>query len=202
MSAAVQLTPKGAATRARIIETAADLILAHGAGGTSLDDIRSATATSKSQLFHYFPGGKNDLIAAIAAFQGERVLRAQQPFLSALDTWEAWEAWRDAVIAHYGSQRRWGCPIGALASELSTSDPAHAAAATAYVDRWRGYLREGLHRMHAAGLLRTDADPDRLALATFASLQGGLVLTQTMRSIEPLRAALDGALTVLRAWAA
>jgi len=81
-----QLTTKGAATRARIIETAADLLLAHGAGGTSLDDIRARTATSKSQLFHYFPGGKNDLIAAIAAFQGERVLQAQiAPLEAALD---------------------------------------------------------------------------------------------------------------------
>jgi AcrR family transcriptional regulator len=202
MSPAIQFTAKGAATRARIVETAADLILAHGAGGTSLDDIRAGTATSKSQLFHYFPGGKNDLIAAIAAFQGERVLRAQQPFLGALDTWEAWQGWRDAVIAHYGSQPHWGCPIGALASELTTSDPEHAAAVTAYMDRWQGYLRAGLERMRTAGLLRADADPDQLALAIFAALHGGLLLTQTMQSIAPLRAALDGALTALRASAA
>src|SRR5215813_3442433 len=112
-----QLTAKGAATRARIVETAADLVLARGVGGTSLDDIRAGTATSKSQLFHYFPGGKNDLVAAIAAFQAERVLAAQQPFLDALDTWEAWAGWRDSVVAHYGSQPQWGCPIGALTSE-------------------------------------------------------------------------------------
>src|SRR3954447_16849690 len=111
------LTVKGAATRGRIVEAAADLVLERGVGGTSLDDIRAGTATSKSQLFHYFPGGKSDLIAAIASFQSERVLQAQRPYLDTLDTWEAWEGWRDAVIAHYGSQPHWGCPIGALASE-------------------------------------------------------------------------------------
>ncbi|MCU1659819.1 MAG: TetR family transcriptional regulator, partial [Pseudonocardiales bacterium] len=141
MPSATQLTPKGAATRARIVETAADLLLAHGVGGTSLDDIRAGTMTSKSQLFHYFPGGKNDLVAAIAAFQAERVLQAQRPFLDTLDTWESWHGWRDAVVAHYGSQAHWGCPIGALASQLISTDPAHAADVTAYMDRWRGYLR-------------------------------------------------------------
>jgi AcrR family transcriptional regulator len=198
----VQLTPKGAATRARIVETAADLILARGIGGTSLDDIRAQTATSKSQLFHYFPGGKSELVAAIAAFQSERVLQAQRPYLDTLDTWAAWEGWRQAVLAHYCSQAHWGCPIGALASELIGGDPERAAEVTAYLDRWRGYLEAGLTRMRAAGLLRADANPRSLALATFAALHGGLLLTQTMQSGEPLAAALDGALTALRAAAA
>jgi AcrR family transcriptional regulator len=196
------LTPKGAATRARIVETAADLVLARGVGGTSLDDIRSGTATSKSQLFHYFPGGKSDLVSAIVAFQSARVLAAQRPFLDALDTWEAWDGWRAAVIAHYSSQPHWGCPIGALASELIASDPERAAEVAVHLDEWRGHLEAGVGRMRAAGVLRADADPQTIALAIFAALQGGLLLRQTMRSPEPLQAALDGALTTLRAAAA
>jgi AcrR family transcriptional regulator len=188
------LTAKGAATRARIVEAAADLILARGVGGTSLDDIRAGTATSKSQLFHYFPGGKSELIGAIAAFQSERVLASQRPWLDSLDTWAAWQGWRDAVVAHYGSQAHWGCPIGTLAGELAGNDPARAAEVAAYMDQWCGYLADGLRRMRANGLLRADADPERLALGTFAALQGGLLLAQTRRSIEPLEAALDGAL--------
>jgi AcrR family transcriptional regulator len=167
-----------------------------------LDDIRAGTATSKSQLFHYFPGGKGELVSAIASFQSERVLDAQRPFLDTLDTWEAWESWRDAVLAHYGSQPHWGCPIGALTTELIGNEPARAAELAGHMNRWRGYLEAGLQRMHAAGLLRPDADPRALALATFAALHGGLVLTQMMQSIEPLEAALDGALTALRAAAA
>jgi len=197
-----KLTPKGAATRARIVASGADLVLARGVGGTSLDDICTGTATSKSQLFHYFPGGKSELVGAIAAFQSERVLRAQQPFLSELDSWAAWQGWRDAVLAHYGSQRHWGCPIGALATELIGNDPERAADVARHMDHWRGYLRAGLSRMRDAGLLRADADPDTLALAVFAALHGGLLLTQTMRSLKPLEAALDGALTTLRAAAA
>jgi AcrR family transcriptional regulator len=199
VASTASFTPKGEATRARIVQAAADLILARGVGGTSLDDIRAGTATSKSQLFHYFPGGKSDLIGAIAAFQSERVLDAQRPFLDALDSWEVWQGWRDAVVAHYGSQPHWGCPIGALASELVAHDPEYAPDVAAYMDRWRGYLEAGVVRMRAAGLLRSDADPEGIALAIFAALHGGLLLSQTMHSIRPLQAALDGALTALRA---
>jgi AcrR family transcriptional regulator len=198
---ATKLTPRGAATRERIIQAGADLVLARGVGGTSLDDIRAGTATSKSQLFHYFPGGKSELVGAIASFQSERVLDAQRPFLDTLDTFEAWEGWREALLAHYGSQPHWGCPIGALASELAGNDPARAAECAALMDRWLGYLEDGLIRMRATGRLTADAEPRALGLSIFAALQGGLLLTQTMQSIEPLDAALRGALTGLRAWA-
>lgn len=199
MTATTRYTAKGAATRERIVAAAADLVLARGVGGTSLDDIRAGTLTSKGQLFHYFPAGKSDLVTAIAAYQIERVLQAQRPHLDALDTWQSWLLWREAVVTHYGSQAHWGCPIGTLASELAGNDPAVAAEVGAHMDRWCGYLRAGLHRMRERGLLRADADPDRLALATFASLQGGLLLTQTAKSIEPLDAALEAALDALHA---
>jgi AcrR family transcriptional regulator len=197
--AATKLTPKGTATRDRIVATAADLVLARGIGGTSLDDIRAETATSKGQLFHYFPGGKTELVAAIASFQGERVLDAQRPYLDSLDTWEAWEGWRRAVLAHYGSQHHWGCPISALAREVIGNDPERARELSGYMDRWLGYLQAGLCRMRFGGILPPDAEPEKLALSTFAALQGGLLLTQTMQSLKPLEAALDGALTTLHA---
>src|ERR1700736_2292109 len=199
MPPTAKLTAKGAATRAGIVEAAADLILARGVGGTNLDDICAGTATSKGQLFHYFPNGKSELVSAIASFQAERVLDAQRPFLDTLDTWEDWERWRDSVVAHYRLQPHWGCPIGALTAELIRNEPARAAELAAHMDRWRGYLEAGLQRMRDSGQLHPHANPHTLALSTFAALQGGLLLTQMMESIEPLEAALDGALTALRA---
>jgi AcrR family transcriptional regulator len=195
------LTLKGAATRDRIVVTAADLVLERGARGTSLDDIRAATATSKGQLFHYFPAGKGELIEAIAALQGERVLDAQRPYLERLDSWSAWDGWRAAVIDHYAAQRHLRCPIGALTAELIASEPERAVLLTAFMDRWRGYLTAGVRRMTDGGLLAPGTDPERLALSVFASLQGGLALMAMSDSVEPLRAALDGALTALRAHA-
>ena len=48
------LTARGAATRARIVEAAADLIYARGVEQTSLDEVMATSGVSKSQLYHYF----------------------------------------------------------------------------------------------------------------------------------------------------
>jgi hypothetical protein len=56
--------------------------------------------------------------------------------------------------------------------------------------------------MRAAGKLRRSADPARLATATLAAIQGGLILTQTRRDPQQLRIALDAALAYLRSFAA
>jgi AcrR family transcriptional regulator len=199
MPPTAKLTPKGAATRGRIVEAAADLILARGVGGTNLDDICAGTGTSKGQVFHYFPGGKSELVSTIAAFQADRVLDAQRPFIDTLDTWDDWQRWRDAVVAYYASQPHWGCPIGALTTELIRNEPARAPELAAHMDRWRGHLEAGLQRMRDSGRLHPHANPRALALSSFAALHGGLLLTQMMESIEPLEAALDGALAALRA---
>jgi AcrR family transcriptional regulator len=202
MAEVANLTAKGVATRDRIVVTAADLMSARGVRATSLDDIRANTATSKSQVFHYFPGGKSELISAIVTFRGEQVFAAQRPYLDRLDTWDSWESWRRAVLVHYGSQAHWGCPVSALARELIGLDEERAKEAQRYMDRWRGYFYDGLFRMREAGTLKAFVSPDSLSLATFASLHGGLVLTQTMQSIRPLEAALEGALELLHTAAA
>ncbi len=46
--------------------------------------------------------------------------------------------------------------------------------------------------MHDRGEL--DTDPDDLALALLAALQGGLLLTQLQRQVRPLEVALDSML--------
>jgi AcrR family transcriptional regulator len=190
-----QLTAKGEATRARIVEATADRILAAGIGATSLDDVRADTATSKSQLFHYFPGGKAELVRAVVALQGERVLDAQRPALDTLDTLEAWEDWRAGLLAHYGAQPHFGCPIGSLSAEAAGTDPELARQIDTYMRAWRRALQAGLERMD----LRDDTDPERLATSIFAAVQGGLLLTRTEQGLWPLEAALDGALIQLRA---
>ncbi len=48
------LTAKGQATRRRIVDTAADLMVERGVLAVSLDDVGRVTSTSKSQMYHYF----------------------------------------------------------------------------------------------------------------------------------------------------
>jgi AcrR family transcriptional regulator len=201
VESAVKLTPKGRATRARIVAGAADLILQRGVGGTSLDDIRADTGTSKGQLFHYFPAGKSELVGAIAALQAGRVLDAQRPYLDTLASWEDWERWRDAVIAHYEAQPGWGCPIGQLTAEVAAEDAGLAQELVGHVDAWRAYLEAGIRRMIDQGALAPETDARLLSLSVFSALQGGLLLMRTYGSSEPLIAALDAGLVTLRAHA-
>jgi AcrR family transcriptional regulator len=192
------LTTKGAATRERIVRTATDLILDRGVGGMTLDEIRAGTATSKSQLFHYFPGGKSDLVAAIAAFQSARVLEAQRPWIDDLGTFESWRGWRDALVSYYHDLTHKYCSISALVNEVAPAEPALAAEVAAYADRWNDQLAAGVARLRDAGHLRPGTDSGRLGTAIFATLQGGLLVMQAKDSIDALSAALDGALDMLR----
>src|SRR6478735_172913 len=91
------LTARGAATRSRIVNAAADVIYEHGVERTSLDDVMAASGVSKSQLYHYF-ADKDALVLEVIARQTERVLDAQQPHLGSLHSLRALKAWRDAVI--------------------------------------------------------------------------------------------------------
>jgi AcrR family transcriptional regulator len=194
-------TSKGVATRRRIVDAACDLVFERGVLGVTLDEILSATGTSKSQLYHYF-ADRSDLIRAVVARQGERVLDLQRPVLGAVDGWEALGRWRDFVVGVVeGLGCRGGCPVGSLADELAELDERARIEAASVFARWQALLAGALRAMVAAGQLQPEADLDRLALATLASLEGGLLLAKTTRTTVPVEAALDAAITHLRAFA-
>ncbi|MGA7834578.1 MAG: TetR family transcriptional regulator C-terminal domain-containing protein [Acidimicrobiales bacterium] len=87
-----------------------------------------------------------------------------------------------------------GCPIGSIASQLADTDELARLALVAGFDQWEDEFRSRLITTRARGLLEPDADPHALALATLAALQGGLLLCQIRKSVEPLEVALDAAL--------
>ena len=59
-----KLTPKGRATRERIVAAAAELMSRRGVARTTIEDIQEAAAVSTSQMYHYF-ADKGDLVAAV-----------------------------------------------------------------------------------------------------------------------------------------
>lgn len=194
-------TDKGRATRDRVLDAAAELVFEHGVTGTTLDDVRAAANVSKSQLYHYF-ADKEDLVHAVIDRTVEQVLGAQ-PRLTNLSSWAAIAAWFDDLVQLQVNRHAiGGCPIGSLAGELAETDEQARTELAAGFDRWEAPLREGLRQIQANGKLRRRADPARLATATLAAIQGGLVLTQTRRDPQQLRIALDAAYAYLRSFAA
>src|SRR6201994_2274023 len=89
-----RLTPKGARTRARIVEEAAALIHERGVAGTSLEDVKAAAEVSGSQMYHYFPD-KNELVQAVIDYQAGTIVNQNRHALSSAN---GVEAWRDMVI--------------------------------------------------------------------------------------------------------
>ncbi|MGX1541441.1 TetR/AcrR family transcriptional regulator [Streptomyces adustus] len=185
-----ELTAKGKATRSRIVEGAAAVLREKGVASATLDDVMVRTRSSKSQLFHYFPAGKDELLVAVARFEADQVLEDQQPYLGRLDSWEAWNEWRDVVVKRYEDQGD-QCPLGSLFLQIGRSTPGTRAIVIELMRRWQESLAAGIRALQAAGSLPADLDVDRRAASLLAAIQGGVsILLSTGRSTH-LRAALD-----------
>jgi AcrR family transcriptional regulator len=191
-----KFTSKGKATRQRIIDGAAAEIRVNGAVATTLDHVMAHTGTSKSQLFHYFPGGKEQLLLAVAELEAARVLSDQQPHLSKLTSWAAWQRWRDVVVERYRTQGR-QCPLSTVMSEMGRT-PGAQAVTSALIDQWRTEIESGVRAMQQQGKMTESVDPARAAAALLAGIQGGVSVLLNTGDISYLEAALDVGIANLR----
>ena len=191
------MTRKGIATRQRIVEGAAAEVRERGIAATTLDDVRARTGTSKSQLFHYFPGGKDQLLLAVAHHEAERVLTDQQPQLGDLTSWSAWSAWRDRVVARYLAQGT-DCPLHGLVAQLGRSSPGAQAVVAELIARWQGEIAAGIRHMQGIGEIDATLDADRSAASLLAGIQGGVMVMLATGRIGHLEAALDVGIDGLR----
>src|ERR1700744_1453514 len=185
-----RLTRKGEATRARIVDAAAELIFQQGVAGTTIEEVRDAAHVSSSQLYHYFDD-KPALVRAVIERQADLAIGTQEQFdLSSLD---GLREWRDFVVDNNRLRSgRGGCPVGSLGAALAETEPEARAIVAASFKRWEASIMAGLLRMQALGRLAPEVDPRPLALALLAALEGGLLLAQVQRGPEPLAAARDG----------
>jgi TetR/AcrR family transcriptional regulator, transcriptional repressor for nem operon len=194
-------TARGRATRERIVAATADLIGERGIAETSLDDVIERAGVSKSQLYHYFDD-REALLRSVVSHNCDGVLAAQSPHLGSLDSWKAIRAWLDSLVQlQVERDAHGGCPVGSLVGQLAETDEEARLELEASFERWEADIREGLRLMRARRKLDRRADPDELATATLAAIQGGLLITQTRRDPSQLAIALDAAYAHLRAHA-
>ena len=192
-------TARGRATRERIVAAASELISERGIAETSLEDVIERAGASKSQLYHYFDD-RAALLRAVVEHNTDGVIG----YLGEVDdSWVAIRSWLDSMVELQVERRACGgCPVGSLVAQLAETDEQARAALVASFARWEALLADGLRSMQARGKLDPSADPDELATATMAAIQGGLLLTQTRRDPRQLAIALDAAYAHLRAHAA
>lgn len=193
-----KLTPKGRATRERIVAAAAELMSRHGVAGTTIEDIQEAAAVSTSQMYHYF-ADKGDLVAAVIDFQTDQVMAVQRLGLERLECLDDLHRWRNIMVDVVRSLGcAGGCPIGSMANELAEIDPLARAQLARSFAQWENVIHDGLTVIAARGEIPDGTDIDQVALAMLAAIQGGLLLSQVRRTTAPLEAAVDTMIDYLR----
>lgn len=185
------LSPRGEATRARILAAAVTLVAERGVAAVTLDHVQAQSGVSRGQLYHYFDGREALLLAVVHA-TADTILERQAEAFSAMDTWAGVDGWLDLLRDVHTARGPLGCPLGGLVSQLGPIDEASRVAITAGLDRWEGALREGFIALHARGELDAGVDPGLLATTVMACVQGAYLLAQSRRDTGQFDRALDG----------
>jgi AcrR family transcriptional regulator len=197
-----RLTAKGRATRDRIVQAAAQLIVTDGLSVFNMENVRQAASVSGSQLAHYF-ADKGALVRAVIRRQIGVVLDFhQQPALRGLGSFDDFERWIDLNLRYLRRIGYFGTPTyHSLTAQLAKSDDTTREALAAGYRQWIDLLQQAIQRMKDDGVLVADADPRRLALVIVSAHQGGGILTFTYREEWPLADAVRFAVNYLRMFA-
>ena len=169
--------------RERMVTSAALLIRERGARPTAIADVLAHSGAPRGSAYHYFPGGRNQLLCEAVDYAADYVsgaLSGTEESIEMLDI--AVSFYRQGLL---GSDYRAGCPVMAVAVEAGDpqigAEPVARAAAA--FERWRDLIRESLA---ADGLDRDNAAD--LATTVIAALEGALVMARAGRNVAPLDA--------------
>jgi len=192
-------TGRGRASRERIVERAAELFAERGIAGTSLDEVLAAAGAGKGQFYHYFRS-RDELAAAAVEQRCAQVVTGLTQALGGVSSLAELEQALAGFIAGFEQMGLPGCPIGTLATEVAGRNEAARLQAAAGFDAWERLLADALARMRQRGELRPDAPPAMLATGLLASIEGGMVLSQTRRDVASLRIAVNAGLAQVRTY--
>jgi AcrR family transcriptional regulator len=173
-------------TKERIVQRSAELFRRQGFAGTGVKQIVAEASAPFGSLYHFFPGGKEQL--------GEEVIRSSGAIYGQLlDAF--YKPGEDPVAATRNffaaaaqtlsdSDYADACPIATVALEVSsTNEPMRQACA----DVFDGWIDGATERLIETGLTRKRSR--ELAFSLIGALEGAFVLSRALRSTEPLKAA-------------
>jgi len=178
-------------TRERLVQSSAELFRRQGYTATGIKQIITAANAPFGSLYHFFPGGKEQLGAetirtsgalyielfAAVAVQAPDVLTAVGDFFAG--------AAQTLLDTDYAD----ACPIATVALEVaSTSEPLREATAEVF-DSW---IAGATEYFHAVGEIPRPAARE-LAFSMLCLLEGAFIFCRVMRSTEPLHIAGESA---------
>jgi AcrR family transcriptional regulator len=165
--------------RERMVESAVVLLAKRGFQGASFTEVLAHSKAPRGSIYHHFPDGKEQLIAAAVDYAGARAVLLLDA-LSGRSPAEIVDAfmgmWR-AVLERSGFAA--GCSV--LAVTVSADSGELLARAGEVFRSWQARLAELLR---AGGLAADDADG--LATMMIAASEGAVVLARAQRALTPL----------------
>jgi AcrR family transcriptional regulator len=173
-------------TKQRIVDTSAELFRRQGYSATGVKQIVTAAKAPFGSLYHFFPGGKEELGAEAVRVSGalyEQLIPAV--FDPAPDVVTGVRDFFNGAAEHLReTDYEDACPIATVALEVSSTSETIRRACADVFDRW---IAAGSDRFERAGL--EPAKARELTIAMLAALEGAFVLARAQRSTKPLQVA-------------
>jgi AcrR family transcriptional regulator len=172
--------------RERMVVSAALLIRERGAHATAISDVLEHSGAPRGSAYHYFPGGRTQLLCEAVDYAGEHVgniIAEAGGGLELLDT--LIDTYRRQLL---DSDFRAGCPIVAVSVEAGEQQDRERMVpvierAAAVFDRWTDLIAQ---RFIVDGIAADQAND--LAMSATAALEGAIVLARVRRDLAPLDA--------------
>jgi TetR/AcrR family transcriptional repressor of lmrAB and yxaGH operons len=162
--------------RERMVAAAIILLAKRGYQATSFSEVLAESQAPRGSIYHHFPEGKDQLIAAAVDVAGARAVGLLDGLdgASAVEIVDGFMAMWRAVLEH--SKFTAGCSV--LAVTISADSPDLLGRAGAVFRAWRARLTELLA---GAGVPR----PAAFATTLIAASEGAVVLSRAEQSFVP-----------------
>lgn len=158
--------------KADVIPMVAEVFRELGYEGASMSKITSRTRLSKGSIYHFFPGGKEEMAAEILAHIDNwftsnifETLEREEPHAAIQNMWHK-------VDAYFQSGQRI-CLVGAFA--LDETRDRFASTIRQYFIKWIDALSTALVRAGASIEVA-----NKISEETIGSIQGGLILSRAL----------------------
>ena len=183
-------------TRERIVYATAELLRRQGYAATGLKQIAAESEATLGSVYHFFPGGKEQLADEVLRTGGRfflalyEAIAAEAPDLvSAVRDFFA-GAGQTLLATDFAD----ACPIATVAGEIASTNEVLRAAVAEVFESWLEALVEDAVE---AGIGAESARS--LAVNVLAVLEGAFLLSRSLRSLEPMHACSDAAVGLVTA---
>ena len=193
---------KAQATKARIIQQAAELFNKRGYAGSSIADIMQATGLKKGGIYNHFKS-KDEL--AVAAFDYAVSLMSRE-------VWQAVKTQRHAIARLQALVSAYltyadkppisgGCPILNTAIEVDDLDSPLRDRALAAIDSWRSLIIRIVQKGIKKNEVRSSVEPNTVATIIICTIEGAIMMSQLEKNPVHLERAVAHLLSYIKSLA-